>query len=189
MGERFKARIINYADDFVICSRGHARAAMEWTAKTMGRLGLTLNATKTCVRDAWAETFDFLGYTFGAQVHHKFGGRVMEARPSRKSIARVKRKLHDVLRPWNTGAWPEVADRVNRVVVGWSNYFSHGAVYCAYRAVDNHLYDRVRHFLRRRHKVKSGGTSLLPTGKSLRAWGVVRLLDVMRRRRQACASG
>lgn len=94
-----------------------------------------------------------------------------------------------MLRPWNTGAWPEVAERVNRVLVGWSNYFSHGTVYYAYRAVDNHLYDRVRHFLRRRHKVRSGGTSLLPTGKSLRAWGVVRLLDVMRGRRAAWASG
>jgi RNA-directed DNA polymerase len=41
---------------------------MEWTRRVMGRLGLTLNATKTCVRDAWEETFDFPGYTFGAQV-------------------------------------------------------------------------------------------------------------------------
>jgi RNA-directed DNA polymerase len=183
-GEQYKARIINYADDFVICCRGNAAAAMEWTARTMGRLGLSLNATKTCVRDAWKGTFDFLGYTFGAQVHHKTGGRVMEARPSRKSIGRVKRKLHEVLSPWNTGAWPQVADRVNRIVVGWSNYFSHGALYYAYRAVDNHLYDRVRHFLRRRHKVQSGGTRLLPTGHSLRGWGVVRLPDILRARRQ-----
>jgi RNA-directed DNA polymerase len=189
MGERLAARVVNYADDFVICCRGDAAAAMEWTRRVMGRLGLTLNATKTCVRDAWEETFDFLGYTFGAQVHRKTGGRVMEARPSRESVRRVKRKLHEVLRPWNTGAWPGVADRVNRIVAGWSNYFSHGTVYYAYRAVDNHLYDRVRHFLRRRHKVRSGGTSLLPTGKRLRAWGVVRLLDVMRGRRAACAMG
>jgi RNA-directed DNA polymerase len=80
-----------------------------------------------------------------------------------------------------------VAKRVNRIVVGWSNYFSHGTLFFAYRAVDNHLYDRVRHFLRRRHKIKSGGTSLLPTGKSLRDWGIVRLLDVRRSRRHACA--
>jgi RNA-directed DNA polymerase len=189
MGERFHARVINYADDFVICSRGKAREAMEWTARTMGRLGLTLNATKTCVRDAWAETFDFLGYTFGAQVHHKWGGRrVMEARPSRKSVGRVKRTLHEVLSPWNTGAWPEVVERVNRIVVGWSNYFSHGALYYAYRAVDNHLYDRVRHFLRRRHKVKSGGTRLLPTGHSLRGWGIVRLPDILRARRHSASA-
>ena len=113
----------------------------------------------------------------------------MDARPSKKSIQRLKRKLHEVLRPWNTGTWPEVADRVNRMLVGWSNYFSHGTLYLVYRAVDNHVYDRVRHFLRRRHKVKSGGTSLLPTGKSLKARGIVRLLDVWGRRRAAYALG
>jgi RNA-directed DNA polymerase len=189
MGERLKARVINYADDFVICCRGNADAAMEWTQWVMGRLGLTLNTTKTCVRNAWKETFDFLGYTFGAQVHRRAGGRIMDARPSDRSVRRVKRKLREVLNPWNTGPWPEVADRVNRIVVGWSNYFSHGTLLFAHRAVDNHLYDRVRHFLRRRHKVKSGGTSLLPSGASLRAWGIVRLYDLYLRQRRAHALG
>jgi len=187
-GRQFRARIINYADDFVILSCGKAQEAMEWTRGVMARLKLTLNATKTCVRDARQETFDFLGYTFGQQVvYTRKGTRGLDARPSKKSIARVKGKLHEVLSPWNVGAWPQVAKRVNRILVGWSNYFSHGTCYHAYRAVDNHLYDRVRHFLRRRHKVKSGGTSLLPTGKHLRDWGIVRLLDVMWSRRQAYA--
>ncbi len=189
-GVRFLARIVNYADDFVILSRGKAKEAMEWTAGVMNRLKLTLNATKTCVRDARKETFNFLGYTFGEQVvWTKDGTRGMDVRPSKKSIERVKGKLHEVLSPWNVGAWTEVVKRVNRILAGWSNYFSHGTCYHAYRAVDNHLYDRVRHFLRRRHKVKSGGTSLLPTGKSLRDWGIVRLLDVMQSRRHAHALG
>jgi RNA-directed DNA polymerase len=189
-GEQFSARIVNYADDFVILSRGKAKAAMEWTAGVMDRLKLTLNATKTCVRDARKETFDFLGYTFGQQVMWTKGGtRGMDARPSKKSIERVKGKLHEVLSPWNVGTWPQVAKRVNRILAGWSNYFGHGTCYFAYRAVDNHLYDRVRHFLRRRHKIRSGGTSLLPTGKSLRDWGIERLLDRMYIRRHAHALG
>jgi RNA-directed DNA polymerase len=189
-GRQFSARIVNYADDFVILSRGKAPEAMEWTAGVMNRLKLTLNATKTCVRDARKETFDFLGYTFGPQVVWTGDGtRRMDARPSKKSIERVKGKLHEVLSPWNVGTWPKVARQVNRTLVGWSNYFSHGTCYFAYRAVDNHLYDRVRHFLRRRHKVRSGGTSLLPTGKSLRDWGIVRLLDVMGNRRHVHALG
>jgi RNA-directed DNA polymerase len=187
-GERFQAKIINYADDFVILSRGRAKEALSWTSEVMDRLKLTLNATKTCVRDARKETFDFLGYTFGQMVEYTGNGmRAMDARPSRKSIRRLKRKLHEVLDPWNIGRWEGVAGRVNHILVGWSNYFTHGTLYYAYRAVDNHLYDRVRHFLRRRHKVPSGGTSLLPTGKSLRDWGVMRLLDVLRSRRHAYA--
>src|ERR1051325_2250445 len=59
MGEKLKGRIINYADDFVILTRGKAREAMEWTAEVMDRLGLTLNITKTCVRNAWKERFHF----------------------------------------------------------------------------------------------------------------------------------
>jgi RNA-directed DNA polymerase len=90
----------------------------------------------------------------------------MEARPSRKSVRRVKRKLHEVLRPWNTGAWPEVADRVNRVLVGWSGYFGHGTVYYAYRAVDNHPYDRVRHFLRRRHRSSPAARACCPRARA-----------------------
>ena len=156
----------------------------------MNRLGLTLHPAKTWVRDAWKETFDFLGYTFGQQmVYTRRGVRQMDARPSKRSIARMKRKLHEVLQPWNTGSWSEVVERVNRMVVGWSNYFHHGTLYFAYRAVDNHLYGRVRHFLRRRHKVRSGGRTLLPTGKSLQDWGIVRLLDLHRRRRPARALG
>ena len=189
MGEKLAARIVNYADDFVILTRGKAHEAMEWTAGVMDRLGLTLNKTKTCVRDAWKERFNFLGYCFGVLVDHRVGERYMGACPSEKSVERMKRKLHEVLDPWNTGPWEMVAGQVNRVLIGWSNYFSHGTLKAAYRAVDNQVYDRVRHFLRRRHKIKSGGTSLLPSGKSLRAWGIVRLLDVRMLRRHAHASG
>jgi RNA-directed DNA polymerase len=46
-GETFRAHVINYADDFVILSRGHAAEALAWTDRVMTRLGLTLNRTKT----------------------------------------------------------------------------------------------------------------------------------------------
>jgi RNA-directed DNA polymerase len=50
-GEEFRARLINYADDFVILSRGRAAEALEWTQRVMGRIGLTLNQTKTRIVD------------------------------------------------------------------------------------------------------------------------------------------
>jgi RNA-directed DNA polymerase len=147
------------AEQASILRRRKSTEALQWTRNVMTRLGLTLNITKRCVRDARKETFDFLGYTFGQQVTYTVTGqRRMDARPSRKSVKRVKRNLQEVLDPWNTGPWVEVAGRVNRILRGWSNYFNHGTLYHAYRAVDNHRYDRVRHFLRRRHKIASGGT-------------------------------
>src|ERR1700712_2819495 len=61
----FSAHVVAYADDFVILSRGHAREALEWTRSVMTQLGLTVNETKTSVKDARHATFDFLGYAFG----------------------------------------------------------------------------------------------------------------------------
>jgi RNA-directed DNA polymerase len=157
-GEVFHAHVISYADDFVILSRGHAEEALAWTRVVMTRLGLTLNEAKTSVRNARREGFDFLGYTLGPR-HLPNGGRwYLGASPSKKSVQRVKVKIGELLVPGNKGAWDEVRARLNRVLRGWSAYFSYGTLASAYEAVDQHVYDRARHFLRQRHKVQGRGT-------------------------------
>jgi RNA-directed DNA polymerase len=62
-GQQYQARVISYADDFVILSRGHATEALAWTRWAMQRLDLALNDSKTCIRNAQRERFDFLGYS------------------------------------------------------------------------------------------------------------------------------
>src|ERR1022692_4303555 len=54
-GEQFRARLVNYADDFVILSRGKAAEALEWTRGVLERLELTLNEKKTSIRNARQE--------------------------------------------------------------------------------------------------------------------------------------
>jgi RNA-directed DNA polymerase len=157
-GEAFRAHVVNYADDFVILSRGFAGEALAWTKAVMTKLGLTLNEAKTSVKDARREGFDFLGYTLGPQRYRKDGHWYLGASPSKKSVLRIKTKIGDLLRPRNKGAWPEVRNRLNRLLAGWSAYFGYGTRLQAYRAVDNHVYDRVRCFLVRRHKVQGRGT-------------------------------
>ena len=78
-GTRFRAEVVNYADHFVILSRGHAREALAWTRQVMTRLGLTLNEAKTSVRDGRKESFDFLGYSFGPQRFRKAGNATRRA--------------------------------------------------------------------------------------------------------------
>ena len=56
-GEQFRARIVSYADDFVILSRGQAKEALSWARETVTRLGLTLNEQKTSIRNARKERF------------------------------------------------------------------------------------------------------------------------------------
>ena len=45
----------------------------------------------------------------------------------------------------------------------------------AYRAVDHYVYEGVRHFLRRRHKVPSRGTRRFPIARVFGALGVFQL--------------
>jgi len=64
-GEQFRAHLVNYADDFVILSRGKAKEALEWTRGVLERLDLSLNEKKTSIRNARQERFDFLGIHSG----------------------------------------------------------------------------------------------------------------------------
>ena len=157
-GEAFRAHVISYADDFVILSRGRADEALTWTRTVMTKLGLTLNEAKTSLKDARRESFDFLGYTLGPRHHPKGGDWYLGASPSTKSVQRIKTKIGELLRPRNKGTWPEVRERLNRLLGGWSAYFCYGSLTSAYAAVDQHVYDRVRNFLRKRHKVQGRGS-------------------------------
>jgi RNA-directed DNA polymerase len=156
-GETFRAHVVSYADDFVILSRGHAAEALTWTKAVMAKLGLTLNEAKTSLKDARRESFDFLGYTLGPR-HFPNGGRwYLGASPSKQSVQRVKAKISELLVPGNKGAWDEVRAQLNRILRGWSAYFAYGALASAYEAVDRHVYDRARNFLRQRHKAHGRG--------------------------------
>jgi RNA-directed DNA polymerase len=155
--EAFRARVVNYADDFVILSRGRAVEALEWTDRVMTRLGLTLNRTKTRLCDARKEQFDFLGYSFGVHIfRHIFrqpGWRYLGASPSKTSVKRLKDRVSAMLVPCNVGRWDEVRRGLNRLLRGWGSYFSPGSHYAADGVIDAHVYDRVRNFLVRRHKM------------------------------------
>jgi RNA-directed DNA polymerase len=72
-GEQFDAHIVNYADDFVILSRGKAAEALNWTRQVVTQMGVTLNEAKTSIKQARQESFNFLGYTFGPHRYKKDG--------------------------------------------------------------------------------------------------------------------
>ena len=152
-GEQFDAHIVNYADDFVILSRGKAAEALNWTRQVVARMGVTLNEAKTSIKQARQESFNFLGYTFGPHRYKKDGHWYLGASPSKKAVARIKEKVGELLVPSNTGTWEEARDRLNQMLRGWSAYFSYGTRAEAYRAVESYVYESVRHFLRRRHQV------------------------------------
>jgi RNA-directed DNA polymerase len=159
--EAFRAHVVAYADDFVILSCGHAAEALAWTKAVMTKLGLTINESKTSLKNARRERFTFLGFSFGPHYAYKTKPGVrkyMGASPSEKSVQRLKAKVGELLVPSNTDPWPEVRDDLNRSLRGWSNYFNLGSPVAAFRCVDHYVRERVRAFLARRHKVAGRGT-------------------------------
>jgi RNA-directed DNA polymerase len=174
-GEQLRARIVTYADDFVILSRGCAAEAMEWTRSVMSKLGLQLNEQKSSLCNARQERFDFLGYTFGPHWYVPKKHCYLGASPSKKSVSRLKCKVRELLRPSNVGRWDEVRDRLNRLLRGWSGYFSYGTRAKAYQSVNRYVHDQVSHFLRRRHQLPSRGTARFSADVLAGPLGVLRL--------------
>ncbi len=123
--KRLAAHIVNYADDFVICCRRNAEEALAVMRDMMSKLKLTVNESKTRVCRLPAETFDFLGYTFGpcyrpTDGHVLFGhAAVREAGLSHQAGDQCGNRAV-------VGCCCPVEDqvaRLNRLLIGWSNYF------------------------------------------------------------------
>jgi RNA-directed DNA polymerase len=172
---RLRARIVSYADDFVILSRGRATEALDWTRNAITRLGLTLNEAKTKLKDARRERFEFLGYSFGPHRHWRDGSLLVGASPSAKSVARLRQSVREYLQASPCRPWPETRDGLNAILRGWSGYFCYGMRWKAYQAVNAHVAQNVRGFLVRRHKVPSRGTVRFSYEAIFRDLGIHRL--------------
>jgi RNA-directed DNA polymerase len=180
MDRHLRAKVVSYADDFVILCQGSAAEALAVTHRWVRALKLTLNETKTRTCDATQEPFDFLGYTFGPTVHRPTGRTYLAAQPSRQAMARVRARVRGILRAGNQAPWPEVVRQVNRVVGGWQRYFSYGTVSRAYWGMDAFLLHRARGFLARRHKLPGRGTRRFPAERVFGHDGLVSLGAVQR---------
>lgn len=150
---QLKARIVNYADDFVICCRGTATAAMSVMRDMMQKLKLTVNEDKTHVRKLPQETFDFLGYTFGQHRSSRSGRWLLCGKPSKKRIARVCEKISAMTgRNTVTLDAQEMVAELNPVLRGWAGYFCLGPVSDAYRSINAHVRYRFGKWWRAKHK-------------------------------------
>lgn len=154
-----ESKIVAYADDFVILAKTQIKAqkALVLARRAMQKLKLEINEEKTHVRNARAERFNFLGYSFGLHYNQRTGKPYLGASASDKSVQRCKDKISAVLGS-TPEPWIEVKAKLNRMLKGWENYFQHGSKRKSYRAINAHVRTKVRNFLQRRHKVSSRGT-------------------------------
>jgi len=151
--KRSGAKIVNYADDFVVVARRGAAEVLAQVKRWLGGLKLTLNETKTSIRDARKEHFRFLGYELGPLVYKKTGQKYLGARPSKKAMEHARAEVSRILRRGRTERWEEIAGELNRFLRGWATYFAYDSPMHAFNVLDWHVTERVRNFLSRRHNV------------------------------------
>jgi RNA-directed DNA polymerase len=146
------ARLIRFADDFVIMAKFVDSRIIKWVeAKIEEWMGLAINREKTKVIMAKQSgtTLDFLGYSFrydksSFDKNKRYWNRI----PSKKSLKRFRAKVHEIT---SKGCMPvnEVVKRLNRYLIGWSNYFGTGYPSETFGSLNAHVLKRMWQFLQR----------------------------------------
>jgi RNA-directed DNA polymerase len=185
--QRLKARIVNYADDFVICCRGTADEAMAAMRDMMQKLKLTVNEQKTHACRLPDDKFDFLGYTFERLYSPRTGNAYLGPRPSQKKISRICQEITELTRRSTRGLeTSEQVGRLNRRLAGWANYFSVGTIQKSYRKIDHHARERLRRWLCAKHKHQGRGYTRFSNQYLMQELGLIQL--TRRRGASTCAN-
>ena len=188
--ERMEARLIRYADDFVVLCKGNTDRVLEGIQRVLGQQGLSLSAEKTRVLDSRQEGFHFLGFDIKVRKSPRTGRNYPHIRPSRKAQRRIKAEIKN-LTCRRTLALPTevIIQRLNEVVRGWVGYFYYGNCSKDFSALRWHLEERVRTYLRRKHQKKSRGYKAYPYNYRYETLGLFRIPTKAPRTRAAKAIG
>jgi len=174
------ARLIRYADDFVILARYQGQRLTDWIAERVENwLGLVLNREKTRtvdLREAGG-SLDFLGFTFRlADDMYGRNRRYVRVCPSAKSLARERERLRELTSPrLNYQPLERVVAGLNRHLVGWANYFSFGHPRVAFGKVNWFVNCRLTRHLAHRSQRKYRPPAGVSVYAHLQQMGLVRL--------------
>ena len=173
---RFEAEIVNYADDFAVLGRAPAAEMLAAVETLMERLKLPMNAEKTRCCRLPEESMTFLGYRIGRNYRPDTGRAYIGTRPSRESVRSICRRVSELTTPRDLLLPPGVVvARLNRLLTGWANYFILGQVSPAYATIDWHATRRLRQWLCRKHKVRTGKEVRFPAKRLWTEFGLTRL--------------
>jgi len=174
---RLGARIVNYADDLVICCReGYAERALSAMRTMMEKLKLTVNEEKTRICRMPEGKFDFLGYTFSRLYSIRTWKPYIGTRPSRKSIKRMTEAIH--LQTGRSMEWmnaEEMVYRLNHKLRGWANYFQLGSISSSFRALDRYTKTRLRRWFCGKHRQQGKGIRRYPEEYFYKELGLIQL--------------
>ena len=157
------ARLVRYADDLVVLCRYNVRPIFDRMTAVLKSLGLTLNPDKTRILNATEEGFTFLGFTTQIRKNPRTGKMFPLIVPSKKAIGRIRKAIKDATCRKNLALPKEVIiAKLNQALRGWANYFYYGNCSKTFVHLKYYAEERVRMYLRRKHRLRSRGYTQYP---------------------------
>jgi RNA-directed DNA polymerase len=167
-GRWANAKLVRYADDFVVLARYHSPQLIHWIENLLeGRFRLTINREKTRIVKLHepGQSLNFLGFALRYD-RDLFGRdhRYLNVFPSNKSMARAHDKVRELTGPKRCFvSIRQVIGDLNRWTKGWSGYFRYGYPSHGFRNLNNFMLFRLTRHLQRR----SQRAYRTPEGKSV----------------------
>lgn len=182
---------LRYADDFVVAWNGPKAKAEELKTELSiflrTELGLELSQAKTHITHV-TQGYDFLGFTVRRILDNPKGYNQLLIYPSKKSVAKMKRKIKDMTRSNTTlCSVPDKIQALNLLLLGWANYFKHSCASQTFSYIGSYAFRRMERWLVRKtnQRVKrvyreyyqrynnvltwvSGHQALLPLGSTVK---------------------
>ena len=152
------ARLVRYADDFVVMARFQGARMDEWiTNRLEDWLGLSINREKTSVVHLkQGESLEFLGFTF--RYDRDLQGRdhhYLNIVPSKKSLKKAREAIREKTGPRMCfKPTPTVVEELNTYLQGWCGYFHYGYPRKAFRDLGHYCRQRMTTHLNRRSQRK-----------------------------------
>lgn len=146
-----KAKLIRYADDFVVMcpTEKDAKAAKAKVEEILGERKLKLHPQKTRIVDlSWGRgAFTFLGCTL-RKVRSRKNGRMffLNRWPSDRSMERIRERIREIcdIRRNSGRALMDTIGELRPVLLGWAAYFRTGNASNAFAKVERHALTRLQ---------------------------------------------
>lgn len=146
-------RLIRYADDMVVMVKGtraQAEAIMAKLPEILGRLGLTLSASKTHLTHI-DQGFEFLG----RRIQRKPRGNkkpCVYTFVSDEALASVKRKVKALTSKSTTNlSLHQLIRKLNPILKGWASHFRYESASRTFSYLGHYVWWRVARWLRKKH--------------------------------------
>lgn len=152
------ARLIRYADDFVVMARYIGKSIPPWIENQLEKgLQLTINRDKTTiVKMRQGDNLDFLGFTMRYDRDLRGGDwKYLNTIPSKKAMKRIRERLKGKTNSSYKVKLNRAIEEINQITRGWKNYFNYGYPRKSFRDVNHFMRNRFKQFLKHRSQRRS----------------------------------